>query len=78
MAMVVSGRHALCTVSHTLTQPWFEYASPIQSATLSSFWYCFSCLFGKEGNVLDSINAFVFYYKVTIVFSNNGICLLNF
>ena len=35
MAMVVSGRHALCTVSHTLTQPWFEYASPIQSATLS-------------------------------------------
>lgn len=43
-----------------------------------SFWYCSSCLFGKEGNVLVSINAVVFYYKVTIVFSNNGICLLNF
>ena len=33
-----------------------------------SFWYCSSCLFGKGGNVLDSINAFVFNYKVTIVF----------
>ena len=73
-AMVVSGRHALFTVSHTLTQPWFSNTV----CNFISFWYCSSCLFGKEGNVLVSINAVVFYYKVTIVFSNNGICLLNF
>ena len=47
-AMVVSGRHALCFVSHTLTQPWFAYASPIQSATLSPSGIALVVCLGRE------------------------------